>query len=68
MGVVPFLHPWIGRPAFVILWIPALEDHAVDAAGTSKNLPPALVDSPTVHVRFRFGFINPVVEPVTNRN
>ena len=68
MSEVPFLHPLIGRPAFVIKWIPALKDHAVDAAGTSQNFAPALVDSPTVHKGFWFGFVNPVVESVTNGN
>jgi hypothetical protein len=65
--VVPRLHPGVGAPALIVQGVAALEDHPVDAARAPEDLASSVVDPAAVHVRFRFGLVLPVVEPVADR-
>ena len=49
VGVVPRLHPRVGRPTLIVQRVAALEDHAVDAARTTENLAAAVSDAAIVH-------------------
>ena len=65
--VVPVRHAGIGGPPLIVQRVPALEDHAVDAARPAQHLAPGMVDPPPVHERLRLGLIPPVVEPAPDR-
>lgn len=65
--VVPALHARVGGPALVVHGVAALEDHAVDAAGTAQDLAARVVDAPVAHVRLGFRLVLPVVEPAADR-
>ena len=66
MGIAPFFHSRILCPAFIVQGISTLKDHAVDAAGASEYFSTTLIDSSSVHERFGFGLIDPVIELITN--
>ncbi len=67
VGVVPALHPGIGRPALVVEGVAALEDHPVDAARAAEHLAPGVVDPSAVHERLGLRLVLPVVEPAADR-
>ena len=60
--VVPAAHPGVGGPSLVVQRVPALEDHAVDAARSAEHLAPGVVDPPAPHERLGLGLVPPVVE------
>ena len=68
VGVVPVRHARISRPALVVEGVSTLEDHPVDAAGATEQLPPGMVDAPPAHVRLRLRLVLPVVKPVPDRH
>ena len=67
MGVVPCLHPGIGRPALVVEWVATLEDLAVDARRAAEDLAARVVDAPAVHERLGFRLVHPVVVAAADR-
>ena len=67
VGVVPGLHPGIGRPALVVERVAALEDLAVDARRAAEDLAAGVVDAPAVHERLRLRLVLPVVVAAADR-
>ena len=67
MSKVPLLHTFVSRPTFVVHWIAALENHAIDRARATKDFSATLVYLATTHVRLWIGFIHPVVELAADR-
>ena len=61
VGVVPGAHAGIRRPPFIVERVPALEDHAVDAAGAAQDLAAGVVDPAVVHERLGLRPVAPVV-------
>ena len=66
MGVVPRLHPLARGPALVVERVPALEDHAVDAARSAQHLSARVVDTAPAHVWLGLRSVLPVVEAVAD--
>ena len=67
VGVVPLLHPRLGRPALVVHRVAALEDHPVDARGAAEDLAAGVHDPAAVQVRLGVGLVAPVVEAAADR-
>ena len=67
VGVVPGLHPGIGRPALVVERVAALEDLAVDARRAAEDLAAGVVDAPAVHERLGLRLVHPVVVAAADR-
>ena len=65
--VIPGRHALVGGPAFVVQRIPALEDHAVDAAAAAQQLAAGVVHPATVHERLGLTLVLPVVEAAADR-
>ena len=57
----PVLQPLGVAPLVVVHGVTALVDLAVDGGGTADDLAAGVVDTATVHLRFRLGFVLPVV-------
>ncbi len=64
--IVPGLTARGSRPAVVVHRVPPLEDHPVDARGTTENPAAGVVDPAATHLWFRLRLVLPVVEPVAN--
>ena len=64
---VPVGHPWELAPFFIIHRVSALENHAIDGAGTTKNLAACVVDAAAIHLWLRLGLVFPIVKFVSNR-
>src|SRR4051794_36824522 len=67
VGVVPRLHPGVGRPALVIERVAALEDLPVDARRSAEDTAAGVVDAPATHERLRLRPVAPVVVPTADR-
>ena len=67
VGVVPRLHAGVGRPAFVVHRVAALEDHPVDRRRPAEHLAAGVVHAAPVHERLGLALVLPVVEAVADR-
>ena len=61
MVPTPVFQPLGVAPLVVVHRVAALVDLAVDGGGTADDLAAGVVDATTVHLRFRLGFVLPVV-------
>ena len=52
--VIPIFHTGITGPAFIILGISTLKNHAVNTARSSKHFTTSMKNTTVVHKRFRF--------------
>ena len=67
MRVIPLIHTRVARPALIVERVAALENHAVYAAGTAKDLTPSVENPTIVHHRFGVTLIAPIIQAIANR-
>ena len=65
--VIPGVHAGVRAPTLVVQGVPALEDHAVDAARAAQDLAARVIDPTPVHVRLGLRLVLPVVVAASDR-